>query len=382
MGTITAATANATERRTTPSASYLTDAWYPAAWSEEVDDGLFGITLCDEQLVLVRGSDGAVSALSDICPHRFASLSTGERIEADRIQCPYHGLEFALDGRCVANPHGPVPGVVKLSTYRAVERHSIVWIWNGDVSNADDSFIPDLSFLTEPSYRTVRGRLKTQANYELITDNLLDLTHVGYVHAGGIGSNAISKAGHEVILAGTTIFSNRWCPDAPAAPVWSALFGGYSDPVDHWLNMRWDAPASMVLDVGVTPTGEPREQGITTWGAHLLAPETETSTHYLFAAARDFALDDPALDGHLKFVLEQAFVAEDRPLLEQIARNMKGRPFDAMRPLILPFDEAAVRARRLLAAFREGKKRKFAPRMAGWASFSRQPDREMPVRTH
>lgn len=344
-----------------PASTFLRDSWHAVAWSEEVTDDPFAITVCGEALVLLRREDGDVSALSGICPHRFASLAKGRRMAGDRLQCPYHGLEFDAQGQCVANPHGAVPRVVKLRTYPLVERHSLLWVWMGDEERVDPALIPDFAMLEDAEHRTIRGRLLTRANYELITDNLMDLTHVGFVHEGGIGSEAIAQGQHQVLQAGTTLFSNRWCPDGPPAPVWSALFDNYRGHVDHWLDMRWDAPSTMWLDVGVTPAGAHRSAGITVFGAHILTPETESSTHYLWAACRDFALDDPALDDGIRFPIEHAFVNEDKPMIEDIQRNMGGRGFEEMRPLILPFDEGAVRARRLLADFRAGRKRQLPP---------------------
>lgn len=332
--------------------SFLQNCWYAVAWSEEIGERPFGLTICGHAIVFLRCSDGNLSALDGLCPHRFASLSSGTRLPNDTLQCPYHGLVFDVSGRCVGNPHGAVPRVARLRRHPTVERHSIVWLWYGEEEQADETLIPDFSAFENIRYRTVRARLKTGANYELITDNLLDLSHVAYVHAGGIGSDAIASGRHEVVQSGTTLFSNRWCPDAPAAPVWAALFGGYEANVDHWLNMRWDAPSTMLLDVGVAPVGQSRSEGITVFGAHMLTPETESSTHYLFAGARDFAQQSKEVDLELKAYLEKAFVSEDRPILEQIQFNMQGRPLDTMSPLMLASDEAAVRARRLLNEIR------------------------------
>lgn len=334
--------------------TFLQDCWYAAAWDEEVGDKPFGRTICGEKLVFMRKSDGTISALSGLCPHRFASLELGKILDGDRLQCPYHGLEFDAVGHCVANPHGAIPRVVRLRAYPVVERHAIIWLWMGDPDRADPSLIPDFSCMTDPRYRTIRGLLVTRAHYELITDNLMDLTHVGYIHHGSIGSDAVKDGRHEVLRVGTTLHSNRMCVDAPAPPVWDALFGHYGRNVDHWLNMRWDAPATMLLDVGVTPAGAHRSEGIMLWGAHLLTPETETSTHYFWSGSRDFALDDAELDAGLRASFEHAFIEEDKPMIEDIQRNMKGRSFEEMRPLILSFDEGAVRARRLLSELMRG----------------------------
>ena len=332
--------------------SFLRNCWYAAAWAEEVGTELFGRTICEEKIVLFRKEAGDIAALSGVCPHRFAPLERGQLLDGDRLQCPYHGLEFGADGACVANPHGALPRRVRLSTFPAVERYSLIWIWFGEAELADPALIPDFSCLTDPRYRTIRGKLNTNAHFELITDNLLDLSHVAYVHRGGLGSDAVKDGQHEVSQEGMTIHSNRWCPDGAPSPVWGALFGNYTANVDHWLNMRWDAPSIMLLDVGIAPAGRDRSEGITVPGTHILTPETETSTHYFWAASRDFALDDDELDVSLRAAIEHAFVNEDKPMIEEVQRNMKGRSFDELRPPILSFDTGAIRARRVLADLR------------------------------
>jgi phenylpropionate dioxygenase-like ring-hydroxylating dioxygenase large terminal subunit len=336
---------------------FLNNAWYAVAWSEEIGVQPFDITICGERLLLFRTENGDAVALSGICPHRFAVLAQGERLPGDQVQCPYHGLVFGADGRCTHNPHGPVPGVVRLASYIVEERDSVVWMWVGDADAADTALLPDFSVLVEtPERRVVRGRLRTSAHFELITDNLMDLSHVGYLHKDGLGNEAIANGVHDVSVSGTTIQSNRWCPDGAPSPVWSMMYNGYRDNVDHWLDMRWDAPCNMLLDVGVTPTGQPRAAGAGIFGAHILAPETATSTHYIWAASRTFSLDDTQLDQGIAAAIARAFVDEDKPMLEDIQKTMGTRSFNEMRPLIMPFDKGAVFARRMLEDLRAGRK--------------------------
>jgi phenylpropionate dioxygenase-like ring-hydroxylating dioxygenase large terminal subunit len=337
---------------------FLNNCWYAAAWSDELRSGLLERTICGEKLVLFRESSGSVAALSGVCPHRFASLARGKLVAGDQLQCPYHGLEFNAAGQCVHNPHGPIPPSVRLKRFRAVELYTLVWLWWGEPDMADERLIPDFSCISDPRYRTIHGTIVTHGNYQLVTDNLMDLSHVGFVHAGGLGSDAIQKGKHEVFQSGTTIDSNRWCPDAPASPVWNALFGNYGKNVDHWLDMRWDPPASMLLDVGVAPVGSHRRNGITQWGAHILTPQSETTTVYFWASVRDFALDSAEVDTNIRTAVEYAFTAEDKPMIEDVQRNMDGRSFEEMRPLLLPFDKGAVLTRRLLAELVAGKKQR------------------------
>lgn len=335
---------------------FVADAWYVAAWSSEVETGPFARRICDIPIVLYRKDDGAIAALHDQCPHRFAPLHLGV-VDGDRIQCPYHGLVFSAEGRCIHSPHGHAPKSARVRSFAVIERHSLVWLWLGDPADADGNLIPDFSCLVDKTLRTVGGVFNVGAHYELITDNLMDLSHVAFLHRDGIGSDAIASGKHRVEQHGTTIFSDRWCPDAPAPPVWDALFGNYGRNVDHWLDMRWDPPATMLLDVGVTPAGRPRSEGISTLGLDILTPETATTTHYFWAMTRDFGQQDAGLDAMIASATEHAFQHEDQPMLEAVQKQMGSRGFDEMKPLLLPFDEGAVRARRVVASLHQAKRR-------------------------
>lgn len=335
---------------------FLKNCWYALAWSDELSHELLERKVCGEKLVLFRTDAGAPCVLSGVCPHRFASLARGKRLESDRLQCPYHGLQFDSSGRCVHNPHGATPPTARLRQYKAAERHTLVWLWWGDPAGADEKLIPDFSCLADEHYRTIRGTLVTAGHYQLVTDNLMDLSHVEFLHAGGLGSGTIHNREHQVFQTGTTIDSNLWCPDGPPSPVWDALFGHHGENVDHWLDMRWDAPASMLLDVGVALAGHQRRDGITQWGAHILTPEDETTTRYFWGSARDFALDSEEVDNQIRTAIEYAFGHEDKPMIEDVQRNMDGRSFEEMRPLLLPLDKGAVFARRALADLIAGKK--------------------------
>ena len=332
---------------------FIRNIWYVAAWASEVGEMLFSRRVCNLPLALFRAADGEVVALHDQCPHRFAPLHLGTIVDGG-VQCAYHGLAFGRDGECIGNPHGRIPKAARVRSFPVVERYSLIWIWLGDPSLADEGLIPDFSCLVDDALRTTGGVFTVAAHYELITDNLMDLSHVEFLHKGGLGGDAIGRGKHSVEQSGTTLFSNRWCPDGPASPAWDALFGDYGKPVDHWLEMRWDPPAHMLLDVGVTPAGRPRSEGISTLGLDILTPETPTSTHYFWASSRNFAQRDPDVDALVESVIDTAFLNEDRPMLEAVQAQMGARQFDDMKPLLLPFDEGAVRARRVLKAINLG----------------------------
>ena len=175
------------------SGTYLRNAWYVAAWSDNLADGqLLSRTILKEPIVLFRKSDGHIAALQDRCPHRFAPLHMGKIVGGDRVQCPYHGLEFDSSGACVLNPHGTknIPPRARVRSYPVTEKHKAIWIWMGE-QPPDLAKVPDFSVLDNvpEMHATKRDRITIRANYELIIDNLLDLSHTSYLHDGILGNS-------------------------------------------------------------------------------------------------------------------------------------------------------------------------------------------------
>lgn len=327
---------------------YLKNAWYAALWSKEVEDGLSSAVICDSRVLIFRKLDGNVTAMEDRCPHRFAPLSLGHR-EGDAVICGYHGLKFAADGKCVHNPFSEaIPAGAKLRVFPVAEKDTIVWLWMGDPASADPSLIPDFSFLN--GAKCSRGRTKMKAHYEVITDNLLDLSHLEFLHANTFGGDGVIFQGqHEVIEEGQTVHSNWWMPNV-GIPKWAVTMFPAGSKVNHWLNMRWDAPASLRLEVGVSPLEAPQRRG--DFQAHILTPETGASTHYMFAfETQNETVDDTGGDA---FEQEDdsrrdAFELEDKVMLEAVQANMGNTDFWSNKPLLLSVDAGAIRARRVLS---------------------------------
>jgi len=47
----------------------------------------------------------------------------------DRLQCPYHGMEFDFNGICVEFRAARVPAGAKIKKYVVVEKWKLIWIW-------------------------------------------------------------------------------------------------------------------------------------------------------------------------------------------------------------------------------------------------------------
>jgi vanillate O-demethylase monooxygenase subunit len=328
---------------------YLKNCWYMAGWAEEVGDAGMSRMILGKPIYFYRLSNGAPAAILDRCPHRFAPLSKGSR-DGDLLVCGYHGLRFGSDGRCVHNPFGEkIPLGTDIPAYTVIQEHDIIWLWAGEPKKADPELIPDFSFVPDgPALRSVRGYTLMNANFEYGTDNLMDLSHIEFVHKGTFAGQGVIFAGkHKVRQNGDTLHSDWWMPNIDPPMVAQGIVppGG---KVDHWLNMRWDAPASMRLCVGACPQGAEPEQGFDIPQAHILTPATEHESHYFWSASRAHDLDDPNVDAYMLDLFREAFDVEDKPMIEAAYANVRGKDFWAEKPVSLGIDQGGTRARRML----------------------------------
>ena len=329
--------------------AFLKNAWYVAGWSSEVGRALFVRTILNEPVLMYRTEGGKAVAMADACPHRFAPLHLGQLV-GDLVQCGYHGLRFDRGGACVLNPFdGSAPKNARVKTYPLEERWGVLWIWMGEESACDAARIPDFSYLVDPKRRVLPGTTRVEANYELIIDNLADLTHTNFLHANFLKVDAFTNGKHEVLQEGNTVHSKFWFPNGRVTPLSAKFMDNPDLIVDRWTEIRWDAPSLIMLDTGATPTGRPRAEGTQNYGTHLLTPETETSTHYFFAHARGFKLDDPKTDDIVREWQRVAFNEQDKPMIEAQQRVLGSADFMSKRPALQSNDLGTVRIRRVLA---------------------------------
>jgi phenylpropionate dioxygenase-like ring-hydroxylating dioxygenase large terminal subunit len=327
----------------------LKNAWYPILWAKDLADEPVARTIDNQPIVFFRGPGGTVGALEDRCCHRAAPLSLGKVVDGV-LQCGYHGLRFDPSGTCVGVPfHDRVPPQARVRSYRAVEKHAVVWLWLGDRDTADESRIPDLWWLSDPAWTKTQGYMKLQANYQLLIDNLLDLTHVYYLHASTLGGDAQSATvPSKIELLPDGLCAHRWMIDIVPPPLF-ARAGGIDGKADRLQASTWRAPSVVYIEIccAKTGTGAPqgdRSQGVTLWASHLIAPETDSSAHYLFSHARNFRHGDEEVTRLLYEGAKAAFL-EDAVMLEAQQRNVLDGNISGM--LNMAGDAPGVQYRRM-----------------------------------
>lgn len=330
---------------------FIQNAWYAACWDEDLGAVPVSRTILGEPTVLYRASDGSPVALRDMCPHRFAPLSLG-KVKGDNLQCPYHGLLFDRTGTCIANPNGKgvTPKSLSVRQYPTVRQNGMIWIWPGDPEKARDTAPPRYDFLDSLDSSTVRGCLHVDAHYELVTDNLLDLSHAEFLHPFIAGPGDYEGIEIRTEQAGEKVSAYHFMPGHEITPLFKPFLDGSVPMMDGRAHMHWEAPANMMLDVGATYVKEDGETNdIALPNVHLLTPESEAGTHYFWAISRTALKDSEEIDKFLKEGLTYAFKHEDEPMVRAVWERMGGKSLFDLKPALLPQDEAAIRARRIVA---------------------------------
>ncbi len=328
--------------------------WYVACSADELGDKPLGRMICNQAIVFYRAGDQQVAALEDFCPHRGAPLSLG-RVCDGKLVCGYHGLEMGCDGKTIAMPGQRVRGFPAIRSYPVEERYGFVWIWPGDPQQADTASIPTLEWHDNPEWAYGGGLYHVKADYRLMVDNLMDLTHETYVHASSIGQPEIDETPCKTTVDGDTVRTSRFMENITAPPFWKAALRGnhLADdvPVDRWQICRFTPPSHIMIEVGVAHAGHggydaPAEHKVYSVVVDFITPETDTSMWYFWGMARKFKPDDTELTQQIREGQGKIF-SEDLQMLERQQRNILAHP--DRRLLSLNIDAGGVQSRRIIS---------------------------------
>ncbi len=176
---------------------YVKDCWYVAGLSREFKPGeLTGHKIADRSVVIWRTQAGKIAAFDNRCCHKRFPLSEGRLLDNGLLQCAYHGLCYNDEGKCVkipAHPDGSIPEQARLRSFPIIEQDGVVWIWAGHAERASLFQPPRTPEIADPAWESVdSGAMHIPANYVLVIENLLDITHFYPLHDGNIGDYANS----------------------------------------------------------------------------------------------------------------------------------------------------------------------------------------------
>jgi phenylpropionate dioxygenase-like ring-hydroxylating dioxygenase large terminal subunit len=343
-----AASAKMADRHT----PFVFDEWYVAAFADEVGPQLLARTLLGRGVVMFRDAHGKVVAMEDRCPHRSMPLSAGE-LKDDQIICAYHGIRFNTQGDCVHVPsQATCPRAMGVRTYATLERGPVVWIWMGDSSSADASRLPEQPWLTAGDWETSKGYMYLKASYVRLHENLLDLTHLSFLHAKSFGTPDYAGAAYETEIGDGHFVVKRNVVPTTLPPVWAEPTGiKGQNQAARIVRSEFRSPSMHEVSVSFYDCTLPENARETfrIRTAHLPTPETATTTHYFVVHGRDFAQQDKAMT---KFMHDQLFVAfhEDVTGLALQEEVLARTPIDELYEFSVGADGPSVAMRRYLFA--------------------------------
>ncbi len=337
--------------------AFQKNAWYAAAMAEEVTREPMRRIILNDPVVLFRTRDGEAVALEDRCCHRLAPLSAGRLLD-DTIECPYHGLCFDKKGACTHIPgQVEVPEHAKVRAYAVIERYGMIWIWGGEESEADESSVPDWRWVEDDGWTTKGGYFNIPCHYMMSVDNLMDLSHVGYVHKTTIGS-ALDGEEAEIDTFATDehVTVRRWTRNRPPPPAYAAKYG-IEGQVDRWQIIEFRAPCHMRTFKGMGPdmygadgfefisaeADAPDHAKTVSRGNTCITPETETSCHYFTMHCYRGHLDEEQLNQIWDSTVET--LNQDVVILTQTQENIGYNPDADL--VFIHVDEGVEKARQL-----------------------------------
>ena len=328
---------------------FLRNAWYVGALSSSVGRELHAVKMLNENLVMYRKQDGTPVALEDSCPHRRLPLSMGRLID-DAVECGYHGLTFDCSGGCIKAPGvAQIPKSAVVRSYPCAERYGMIWVWMGEPERADESLIVDIPEWGREGWGVNSGdAMELACNYQYITDNLLDPSHVSWVHQTSFGNSSMIGKPLKVDVAENGVTVSRWLNDVEVAPFYKK-FVKFSGNCDRKQQYEVRFPSVAVIKAIFTPAGTggddvtPHPDIFLMDSYNLLTPIDEKNTRYFWFQLRNFSPDDAEVSRIFNEDVRFAF-SEDKAVLEAVQQGLDERPA----ALDLPLDSGPMRFRRRL----------------------------------
>lgn len=283
--------------------------WYVAAFKEDIGRHLLARKILNKRIVMYRTLDGQPIALEDRCAHRSFPLSQSH-LEGDEIICGYHGFKYNYAGDLVEVPsQKQCPSGIGIQRYKLVEKGPLVWIWMGDQSLADESKIPDLYWLENENWACTSGYFFHPGNYVSMHENLMDLTHLTFLHANTIGTPDYASAPYKMELKEGHYKLIREVVPTILSPVWGETTGlAGVDTAARIATSEFLSPGLHQVSVSFYDSAldEQNRENYKIHTAHILTPESHDTMHYFIVHGRDFALDDDKIEA---FMHEQLFAA-------------------------------------------------------------------------
>lgn len=350
----------------------IRNCWYVVGLSKEFEPGkLTGHRVAKRPIVIWRTTDGKMVALDDRCTHKRFPLSQGRLLADGRLECAYHGLCYDSTGRCVKIPSqedAPIPPQARVPQFPIVEQDGLVWVWPGDPAKCNDRKPPRSPEVADDAWETLdSGPMHVPANYLLLIENLLDITHFYPLHDGNIGDYENSRIPVELEEGETdgnryvkTIRSVKNYKQPPYLQDWFIY-----DVVDRYHTHCMVSPGFTRVEMHNAPPGQlgtDAERGYVLMHTHTPIDERNHVWRWIVNCKADHMSKGDAKVSAAQRVAEMfpAVVAQDHWALEK-QQEMLEFPDEGYSELFLKPDKALRRARQIFVSMLRAEQAEAAP---------------------
>ena len=197
----------------------------------------------------------------------------------------------------------------------------------GEADKADPGLIFQVEHYGDPAWGLNRGEsMMLDCHYLYMTDNLLDPSHVAWVHQGSFAGAGCEETPLETTLAEDGVTVWRWLLDAEPAPFY-APFLKFSGPCDRKQHYEVRYPCHAIIRAVFTPAGSggedrPAHPDVFLMDSYnFMTPVDENRTRYYWFQMRNFAPDDAEVSRKFAASVRGAF-EEDAAVLAAVHRGM------------------------------------------------------------
>ncbi len=194
-------------------------AWICAGRAEALKDpgDYMTLEISGEPVIILRGKDGALRGLSNVCRHRMSTLLAG-RGHVRAIVCPYHAWTYNLDGSLRGAPAMSLnesfcKEAIGLPQIRV--ENWLGWILvtlNQDAPPPAEALAEVEALITPLDMarytETFREEFRWATNWKVLAENFMESYHLPACHAGTIGG--ASKLEEMICPPGFDAFNYHW----------------------------------------------------------------------------------------------------------------------------------------------------------------------------
>jgi len=153
------------------------------------DNRYFRFDADSRSIIVTRDSEGQLHALRNVCIHAGYPVCDAEEGSGERLMCPYHGWEYALDGRLVEPELSSRidPARLRLASYHVSVRDGLLFVAPSASPASDESIAGPLPAWLADGKVTRRESYNTTWNWKFMLNFLGFRPH--HLFTGPIGAD-------------------------------------------------------------------------------------------------------------------------------------------------------------------------------------------------